>query len=205
MSPRRRTAADATPPSAAIELTGASAETPAPAAPGQAVRVPRPPLRLVWAAIGAAVVIAATLAVAMVMLVEYETRQFMERREFAVIETARSFTTQLMSPDPTGDYGANRYVDRMTAQVTGELETYWRESRDRILIEVAKGAKSEATVLYAGLERWNDDGSADVLVIARQRIQDDDGKTMAEPIAQVLETVRQEGGQWKISNMGPVI
>ncbi|MGV0635682.1 mammalian cell entry protein [Mycolicibacillus trivialis] len=191
MSPRRRVDADATP----------ARPDPAPAAPA----TPRPPLRMVWTGIAATVAVIAALAIATVLLVGHESRYETAMREDTVLEVARSFTIQVMSPDPTGDYGANRYVDRMTEQVTGELETYWRESRDQILIQVAKGPKSEATILYAGLERWNDDGSADVLVIAKQSIKDDDDKTIAEPIAQLLETVRQEGGRWKISNMGPVL
>lgn len=195
MSPRRRIDDD----------TGEQlpADTPA----ETPVTAPRPPLgrrRVVTTALAVSVMVAA-LTASVLMLVPHESHRRTTLRQAAALDVARSFTVEFMSPDPTGDFGANRYVDRMTAQVTGDFATWWEEARDRILITVAKGPHIEATVLYAGLERWNDDGSADVLVVVRRAIKDDAGKTVTEPTERVVETVRLEGEQWKISNLSPVV
>lgn len=187
MSPRRRIADD-TP-----------EQTPV------AVSRPRVRRRLVVATVLAASVIAAALTASVLMLAPHESHRTTMLRQAAVLDVARSFTVEFMSPDPTGDFGANRYVDRMTAQVTGDFATWWDTEQDEILVAIAKGPQIEATVLYAGLERWNDDGSADVLVVVRRAIKDDAGKTVAEPTERVVETVRLEGEQWKISNLSSVV
>lgn len=166
----------------------------------------RPPRdwRLLTAGVVAAVLMVAALVVGVLIVIPHERHHRITRQEVAVLDVARSFTVEFMSPDPTGEFGANRYVDRMTAQVTGDFGQWWEQEQNAILIQVAKGPQIEATVLAAGLERWNDDGSADVLVVVRRAIKDEDGNTVAEPTERVLETLRQEGDRWKISNLSPV-
>jgi len=167
-----------------------------------------PPARdrgLIAAAVAAALVMAAALGAGVAILIPHEKHRRTTVREVAVLDVARSFTVEFMSPDPTGEFGANRYVDRMTAQVTGDFAQWWAEEQNAILIQVAKGPQIEATVLAAGLERWNDDGSADVLVVVRRAIKDEHGQTVAEPTERVLETLRQEGDRWKISNLSAVL
>ncbi len=160
---------------------------------------------LMVAAVAAALLIVAALTAGVVFVIPHEKHHRATGREVAVLDVARSFTVEFMSPDPTGEFGANRYVDRMTAQVTGDFAQWWEQERNAILIQVAKGPQIEATVLAAGVERWNDDGSADVLVVVRRAIKDEDGNTVAEPTDRVVETLRQEGDRWKISNLSAVL
>ena len=59
-------------------------------------------------------------------------------------------------------------------------------------------------MLDAGVERWNDDGSADVLVATSTTTTLPDGKTI-EDGSRWVATAIQEGDQWKISNLLQVI
>ena len=145
------------------------------------------------------------VAASVVMLVAHESQRRTALKEVAVLDVVRSFTAEFLSPDPTGDNGANRYVDRMTAQATGEFARWWQDRRAEILIQVATGPVVSAVVLEAGVERWNDDGSADVLAVARTSAKGPDGKVVAESSVRCVETVSLEGGQWKIRNFSPVL
>lgn len=169
-----------------------------------AAKPPRP-WRLWSTLLLAALVTAGAITVSVVMLIKHEEHRQAELNQAAVLDVARSFTTEFLSPDPSGENGANRYVDRMTAQATGEFEKWWKESRNQILIQVARGPEVVAAVLDVGVERWNDDGSAQVLVVAKTSIKGVSGKVEAEPTVRCLETVTKQGNQWKISNFSPVI
>lgn len=176
--------------------------------PGLLIAVPARPARpwLLWSTmLLAALVTVGSLATGTFMLVKRIELHRTQVNELAVLDVARSFTTEFLSPDPTGENGANRYVDRMTAQATGEFEKWWKESRNDILIQVARGPEVVATVLALGVERWADDGSAEVLVVAKTSIKGLDGKVVAEPTVRCHETVTKQGDQWKISNFSPVI
>ena len=56
----------------------------------------------------------------------------------------------------------------------------------------------------AGIEHWNPDGSADVVVAATTNSKMPDGKTVASGSRWVV-TATKEGEQWKISNLLQVI
>ncbi|PQM49697.1 hypothetical protein C1Y40_00083 [Mycobacterium talmoniae] len=169
---------------------------------------PRPPRpwRAIFAAAVGALVILGSITAGALMLYSHESHRRTALNEVAALDIARAFTAEFLSPDPTGDSGANRYVDRMAAQSAGELGKWWQDRKNEILIQVATGPVVKATILDAGVERWNDDGSVDVLVVAKTAIKSADGKRIeAEPTVRCLETVRREGDQWKISNLSPVI
>lgn len=161
--------------------------------------------RILLATGAAALVAAASVAMCTVTLITHESHRRSVLKEVAVLDFVRSFTTEFLSPDPTGDKGANRYVDRMTAQTTGEFGRWWRDRRNEILIQVAQGPEVSAVVLDVGVERWNDDGSADVLVVATTATKGAKGEVVSEQKVRCLETASQEGGQWKISNFSPVL
>lgn len=169
--------------------------------------VPRPPRpwRFWSTMLLAAIVSAGSIAVAATMLVAHVDHRRLALQQVEVLDFARSFTVQFLSPDPTGENGANRYVDLMTEHATGEFGAWWKERRNEILIQVARGPEATAEVLEAGLERWNDDGSAQVLVVAKTHIKGLDGKVVAEPTMRCLETVMKQGDQWKIRNFSPVL
>jgi len=60
-------------------------------------------------------------------------------------------------------------------------------------------------VIGSGLERWNDDGSATVMVATEVTSKSPDEKQVVENTNRWTATVTQEGNQWKISNLVQVI
>ena len=55
------------------------------------------------------------------------------------------------------------------------------------------------------MQRWNDNGSADVLVATKMSTKSPDGKTTIESGTRWVVTTIEEGQQWKISNLIQVI
>ncbi|PRC44973.1 mammalian cell entry protein, partial [Mycobacterium sp. ITM-2017-0098] len=76
---------------------------------------------------------------------------------------------------------------------------------NEILIQVARSEPSTGEVLAAGVQRWNDDGSAEVLIATKVTSPTPDGKSMMESGSRWLATTIKEGQQWKISNLIQVI
>jgi Mce-associated membrane protein len=60
-------------------------------------------------------------------------------------------------------------------------------------------------VVEAGVQRWNDDGSADILVATKVTTKSPDGKTTVESGNRWVATATKEGQQWKISQLIQVI
>ena len=58
--------------------------------------------------------------------------------------------------------------------------------------------------MEAGVQRWNDDGSADVLVATKTLNKTPDGKTI-ESGGRWVVTAQKEGQLWKISQLIQVI
>ena len=65
----------------------------------------------------------------------------------------------------------------MLAQGTGEFAKSFKEKSNEIVIQVARAEPTTGAVLEAGVQRWNDNGSADVLVATKIRTTAADGKT----------------------------
>jgi len=59
--------------------------------------------------------------------------------------------------------------------------------------------------LDAGVQRWNDNGSADVLVATKTSTTGPDGKSTIESGNRWVVTTIEEGQQWKISQLIQVI
>jgi Mce-associated membrane protein len=55
-----------------------------------------------------------------------------------------------------------------------------------------------------GIERWNTDGSADVVAVAMMTTRMPDGKSV-ESSSRWVVTATKEGEQWKVSNLIQVI
>jgi Mce-associated membrane protein len=55
-----------------------------------------------------------------------------------------------------------------------------------------------------GIERWNSDGSADVIAVAMMTTKMPDGKTYESPSRWVV-TATREGERWKVSDLKQVI
>lgn len=167
---------------------------------------PAPPLRRRWllplSTAIAAVLAAAAITVCTLVLISHETQRRATMKEAGVLGYVRSFMTEFSSPDP---FHANDYTDRILAQTTGEFAQQYRKSQNDILVGVARSEPTAGTVLEAGIARWNDDGSADVLVVTKFTSKSTDGKFVAERASRWVVTATQEGDRWKISNLTPVI
>ena len=112
------------------------------------------------------------------------------------------FMADFTSIDP---FHANDYVDRILAQATGDFAKQYHDKANEILLQIARAEPATGTVLDAGVERWNDDGSANVLVATDVTSKSPDEKQVFENTNRWTATAKQEGNQWKISNLLQVI
>ena len=74
--------------------------------------------------------------------------------------------TAYTSLDP---FHANDYADGILAHATGDFSKQFKEKLNEIVIRVARLEPTTGTVVEAGVQRWNDNGSADVLVATTSR------------------------------------
>lgn len=159
-----------------------------------------------WA-LPAVVAIAALLAVGSIatssfVLVDHRSQHQLAMKEVDVLGFVRSFMTGFTSLDP---FHANDYVDRVFAHATGEFAKQYREKQNEILASVAQSEPTKGTTLDAGVERWNDDGSANVLAVTEVRTKTPDRKQVIEKTNRWVVVAQREGDQWKISGLTQVI
>lgn len=102
-------------------------------------------------------------------------------------------------------YHANDYADRIASQATGDFRKMFQEKQNEIVVQVARAEPTEGSVLDAGVQRWNDNGSADVLVATKISTRTPDGKSVVESGSRWIATTIWEGQQWKISQLIQVI
>jgi Mce-associated membrane protein len=150
----------------------------------------------------ATIVMVTAISACALMLISHESHRRVAAKEAAVLSYVSSFMTQFTSVDP---FHANDYVDRVLAEATGDFAKQYQGKENEILVQVARGEPSKGTVLDAGVERWSDDGSANVLVAVDVTSKSPDGKQVFENATRWMATARQEGNQWKISNLLQVI
>jgi Mce-associated membrane protein len=136
------------------------------------------------------------------IFVNHRSHHQVAMEEVDVLGFARSFMTSFTSLDP---FHANNYVDRLLAQATGDFAKQYREKVNEILINVAQAEPTKGTALDAGVERWNDDGSANVLVATEVTYKSPDRKQTIENTSRWVLTAQREGDQWKISSLQQVI
>jgi len=160
------------------------------------------PRGLVLASAVAAVLMAAAITVCTLMLISHERRVRDAFKEREVLNYATGFMVQFTSIDP---YHANDYVSRVLAQATGDFAKQYRDKANEILFQVARAEPATGTVIGAGLERWNDDGSATVMVATEVTSKSPDEKQVFENTNRWTATVTQEGNKWKISDLVQVI
>ncbi|MGD1239684.1 mammalian cell entry protein [Mycobacterium seoulense] len=163
---------------------------------------PRRPRGLPWVSAIAAVFTATAITVCSLMLVDHESRELAASKNREVLSYVTGFMTQFTSIDP---FHANDYVTRVLAQATGDFAKEYRDKANEILLQVARAEPATGTVLDAGVERWNDDGSATVIVATAVSTKSPDGKQVWQNANRWTATATQEGKQWKISNLQQVI
>lgn len=153
-------------------------------------------------AVLAAVVVSAAIAASTLMLVRHEVDRRAALDDAAALGSARQFMTTYTTLDPLN---ANAYADRILEQGTGEFAKIFRQKRNEILVQVARSEPSVGTVLDAGVQRWNDDGSIDVLLAAKVVTATPDGKSTVESGSRWIVTTIKQGPQWKISSLVQVL
>jgi Mce-associated membrane protein len=165
---------------------------------------PKPPRRwgLPVVAAAASLVLAAAIAISALMLVHHEADRRAAINDASALGYVREFMTAYTTLDP---FNANAYVDRIVGQGTGEFAKMFKEKQNEILIQVAQAEPTTGTVVEAGVQRWNDDGSADILVATKVTTKSPDGKTTVESGNRWVATATKEGQQWKISQLIQVI
>lgn len=165
---------------------------------------PDPPRRwgLPLIATLASVLIAAALTAGTLMLVSHRADVRTTANNAQVLDYVQSFMTSYTTLDP---FNANAYTDRILAQGTGEFASMFSEKQNEILIQVAQAEPTTGSVVAAGVQRWNDNGSADVLVATKITSKSPDGKSTIESGNRWVATAIKEGQQWKISQLIQVI
>jgi Mce-associated membrane protein len=165
---------------------------------------PKPPRRwgLPTVMTLATLVVLAAITVCSLMLMSHELHRRATVKDVAVLGDVRSFMTEFTSLDP---FHANHYVERVLAQATGDFAKQYHDKENEILVQVARAEPTTGTVLDAGVERWNDDGTANVLLATKVTSKSRDGKSAYEKANRWVATVKREGNRWKISDLLQVI
>ena len=173
----------------------------------------RPALRAQWwkpsrkwalpsAVAGATVLTAAAIATSSIVLVDQRSHHRDTMEEVDVLGYVKAFMTGFTTLDP---YHANAYYDRVLANATGDFAKQYHDKHNEILVQIAQAEPTKGTALAAGVERWNDDGSANVMVATDVSIKSPDGKQKIDNTNRWVVTAQREGNQWKISNLQQVI
>jgi Mce-associated membrane protein len=165
-------------------------------------RKPRRDWRFALAASLAVLLTAGAIAVSTLILISHEKDRRVIINDAAVLSYVRSFMTMYTSLDP---FHANDYGDRVLAQGTGDFAKTFKEKQNEILVQVARAEPTTGSVLDAGVEGWNGDGSARVLVATKVTTTSADRKQAIEYGNRWLVTAMKEGQQWKISQLTEVI
>ena len=165
---------------------------------------PKPPRSwgLPVIAVLATLLIAAALTGSTLILIKHVNDHRATVKAIEARDYVREFMTQYTTLDP---FHANEYADRILGQGTGDFAKMFKEKENEILIQVARAEPTKGTVLEAGVQRWNDNGSADVLVATKMSSKSPDGKATIESGNRWVATAIKEGQQWKISNLIQVI
>lgn len=165
------------------------------------VEPPRPWL-VPLASTVAAVLMVAAIAACALMLASHASRERTASKDREVLNYVSGFMTQFTSIDP---FHANDYVNRILAQATGDFAKQYQKNANEILLQVARAEPANGTVLDAGLERWNDDGSVNVMVATAITTKSPDEKQVLQNANRWAATATQEGNQWKISSLQQVM
>jgi Mce-associated membrane protein len=150
----------------------------------------------------AALLMAAAITVSTLMLVSHQSAEREASRNRQVLNYVTGFMTEFTSIDP---FHANDYVTRILAQATGDFAKQYTDKANEILLQVARAEPATGTVLDAGVERWNDDGTVTVMVATAVTSKSPDEKQVIEKGNRWAVTATEEGKQWKISNLLQVI
>jgi Mce-associated membrane protein len=172
-----------------------------PSLPRQWWKLSRP-----WAApaiaIVAAVATAGAITTSSLVLVAHESQHNEAMKDVDVLGFVRAFMTGFTTLDP---FHANAYFDRVMAHATGDFAKQYRDKQNEILVQIARAEPTKGNTLAVGVERWNDDGSANVMVATDITFRSPDGKQKFDNTNRWVVTAQREGDRWKISSLQQVI
>ena len=151
---------------------------------------------------GAAVLTAGAITTSSLVLVDQRSHHEVAMQDVDVLDFVKSFMTGFTSLDP---FHANAYVDRILAHATGDFAKQYHDKQNEILIQIARAEPTKGNTLAAGVERWNDDGSANVMVATDVTFKSPDKKQTFDNTNRWVVTAQREGNQWKISSLQQVI
>jgi Mce-associated membrane protein len=154
------------------------------------------------AMVTAGILAAGGITISSYVLVNERSHHETAMREVAVLGFVQSFMTGFLKVDP---FHANAFVKGILDQATGDFEKQLRANQNQMLIQTAQSEPTKGRTLAAGVERWNDDGSANVLVVTDITQKTPDQKQVIDNIIRWVVTAQREGDQWKISSLLPVI
>jgi Mce-associated membrane protein len=123
-------------------------------------------------------------------------------RTVDVLGFVRAFMNRFTTLDP---FHANAYFDRVAVDTTGDFAKQFHDKQNEILVQVAQAEPTKGNTLAVGVERWNDDGSATVMVATDITSRSPDGKQKIDNTNRWVVTTQREGNQWKISSLQQVI
>jgi Mce-associated membrane protein len=151
---------------------------------------------------GASVLTTAAIATSSMVLVDQRTHHRDTMQEVDVLGFVKAFMTGFTTLDP---FHANDYYDRVIANATGDFAKQYQDKHNEILVQIAQAEPTKGSALAAGVERWNDDGSANVIVATDVSIKSPDGKQKIDSTNRWVVTVQLDGNTWKISSLQQVI
>jgi Mce-associated membrane protein len=150
----------------------------------------------------AAVVAASAITMSSFVLVKQRSHHQVAMKDVDVLGFVQAFMTGFTTLDP---FHANAYVDKVLAHATGGFAKQYHDKQNEILIQIAQAEPTRGTALAAGVERWNEDGSANVMVATDVTFKSPDGKQTFDNTNRWVVTAQREGNQWKISSLQQVI
>jgi Mce-associated membrane protein len=150
----------------------------------------------------AALLTAGAITTSSLVLVEQRSHHEVAMRDVDVLGFVQAFMTGFTTLDP---FHANAYVEQILAHATGDFAKQYRDKQNEVLIQIAQAEPTKGTAIAAGVERWNDDGSANVMVATDVSFKSADGKQTLDNTNRWVVTAQREGDQWKISSLQQVI
>ncbi|GAB2995954.1 mammalian cell entry protein [Mycobacterium bourgelatii] len=164
--------------------------------------LPRRSWRLLVIGVVTGIVMATAMTLSSLLFASQESHDRAVRKEHEVVDFVKLFMEQFTSVDP---YHANEYVERVLSHATGDFAKEYHDKANQILLQVAQAEPATGTVTEVGVERWNDDGSVNILVVTEFTSKSPDGKQVYKNTNRWATTAKQEGNQWKISKLDQVV
>jgi Mce-associated membrane protein len=151
---------------------------------------------------GAVLLTAGAVTTSSLVLVEHQSRHKDAMKDVDVLGFVRAFMNGFTTVDP---FHANAYFERVLANATGDFAKQYHDKQNEILVQIAQAEPTKGNTLALGVERWNDDGSANVMVATDITVKSPDGKQKIDNANRWVVTAQREGNQWKISSLQQVI